>query len=146
MASKKTIDHLQGADPWANYDPWRKDGMPAAPLARPASHATASQPVTQAQFAALEASMDKKLSSFSKQAGDDANMESSTSHMEARITQLEHQFQHMHTMQASTDAKVSQMQTQLDQQSKMLGDRIDEKLTEQMDRIEQLLCKRSRFE
>ena len=49
-------------------------------------------------------------------------------------------------MQAGMDSKVNMLQSQIDHQSKVLGDKIDERMSEQMDRTEQLLCKRSRFE
>ena len=147
VASKKTLEHLQGADPWAHYDPWRKDGPPAPASnasTTPSSSNSSVQQVTQAQIAALEANFDKKLQMNARPTDGDASMDPTG--MEGRIAQLEHQFQQVQAMQIGTDARVGQLQTQIDQQSKQLGDRIEEKLTEQMDRIEQLLCKRGRFE
>ena len=51
VASKKTLDHLQGNDPWAHYDPWRKDG--SSPAAQPSTvlPKPQSNPVTHAQVA-----------------------------------------------------------------------------------------------
>ena len=147
VASKKTLEHLQGADPWAHYDPWRKDGPPAPASnasTTPSSSNSSVQQVTQAQIAALEANFDKKLQMIARPTDGDASMDPTG--MEGRIAQLEHQFQQVQAMQIGTDARVGQLQTQIDQQSKQLGDRIEEKLTEQMERIEQLLCKRGRFE
>ncbi|CAL1134630.1 unnamed protein product [Cladocopium goreaui] len=144
VASKKTLEHLQGADPWAHYDPWRKDGPPAPASnasTTPSSSNSSVQQVTQAQIAALEANFDKKLQMNARPTDGDASMDPTG--MEGRIAQLEHQFQQVQAMQIGTDARVGQLQTQIDQQSKQLGDRIEEKLTEQMDRIEQLLCKRA---
>ena len=103
-----------------------------------------SSPVTHAHLAAMEASLDKKIQLAAKPHDGDAPMEAAS--MEARITQLEQQFQQVQVLQQGTDAKVGQLQNQMDQQSKLLGDRIDEKLNSQMERIEMLLCKRSRHE
>eukprot|EP00435_Cladocopium_sp_Y103_P014704 s3651_g3.t1 len=146
VASKKTLEHLQGTDPWLSNDPWTKGYQPPvvgqATKAMPAKHA--NQPVTQAQLAAVESMIDQKMQMVTKSTDGDANME--PGQIDHRITQLEQQFQHMQALQMNTDTKINQMQHQIDHQSKQLGDRIDEKLSEQMDRIEQLLCKRSRLE
>ena len=144
VASKKTLDHLQGNDPWAHYDPWRKDG--SSPAAQPSTvlPKPQSNPVTHAQLAAMEANLDKKIQQISKPSDGDAPME--TVHMEARLTHLEQQFQKVQAMQIGTDHKVGQLQHQLEQQSQALGDRIDEKLNGHMERIEMLLHKRSRHE
>ena len=145
VASKKTIEHFQGPDPWAHYDPWRKDGQQQSiHAAKPTNAAQPSQPVTQAQLAAWEANMEKKIQAIAKNADGDANME--PSQVESRITELESKVNQVQHMQAGMDSKVNMLQAQIDHQSKLLGDRIDEKMSEQMDRIEQLLCKRSRFE
>lgn len=145
VASKKTIEHLQGTDPWINYDPWRKDGaQPSHLQAKQMPPKPSGQPVTHAQLAAMEASFDKKIQQMHKQTDGDEPVESA--HIEARISQLEQQFQQVQAMQLGTDAKVGQLQQQVDQQSKALGDRIDEKLNTHMERIEMLLCKRSRHE
>ena len=93
----------------------------------------------------LESNLEKRLAqTLRKSPDDDVQMEQSA--METRLTMLEQQFQHMQSAQLSTDTKVTQMQTQTEQQSKSLGDRIDQRMSEQMDRIEQLLCKRGRHE
>jgi hypothetical protein len=118
VASKKTIEHLQGPDPWANYDPWRKNGPPNAGQAtKPSSSTPPSQPVTQAQLAAWEASMEKKMQAFAKHPDGDADMDSST--MDARITNLENRFNQVQQAQAGMDTKVSQLQVQIDHQSKL---------------------------
>jgi hypothetical protein len=145
VASKKTLDHLQGADPWIHYDPWRKDGTAQSNApAKPNASKPQSVPVTHAQLAAMEASLDKKIQQIAKPPEGDSPME--TASFEARITQLEHQFQQVHAMQVGTDNRVGQLQHQLEQQSQVLGDRIDEKLNSHMERIEMLLYKRSRHE
>lgn len=144
VASKKTMEHLQGPDPWANYDPWRKDGPPNTQATRQPSANQPSQPVTQAQLAAWEANLEKKLQSIAKSSEGDTSME--PSNIESRITELENKFHQVQHMQAGMDSKVNMLQSQIDHQSKVLGDKIDERMSEQMDRTEQLLCKRSRFE
>jgi len=143
IASKKTIDHLQSADPWLHDDPWRKgpapnSGQPAKQ--QPSSHVSP----TAMQLDKLEASLESKIiRKLTKQDGDVA-ME--TNAMDSRISQLEHQFQQLQAMQSGTDAKVSQLQQHVEQQNKCLGEQLDTRLAEHMDRIEQLLCKRGRHE
>ena len=96
-------------------------------------------------MANLETNLEKRFAQhIRKSPDDDIPMEQSA--MESRLSQLENQFQHLQNAQLTTDAKVSQVQHQIDQQSKSLGDRIDQRMSEQMDRIEQLLCKRGRHE
>lgn len=96
------------------------------------------------QLDKLEASLESKIiRKLTKQDGDVA-ME--TNAMDSRISQLEHQFQQLQAMQSGTDAKVSQLQQHVEQQNKCLGEQLDTRLAEHMDRIEQLLCKRGRHE
>ena len=146
VASKKTMEHLQGTDPWLQSDPWSREGQASSSTmsAKAQPVKPSGQPVTHAQLAAMEASLDKKIQMATKPTDNDVPME--TAHMESRIALLEQQFQQAQVLQQGTDAKVSQLQQQMDQQSKLLGDRMDEKLNTQMERIEMLLCKRSRHE
>ena len=148
VASKKTIEHLQAttADPWLNYDPWRPEGQKTKQQQhKHVSHASPATGLTPAQMANLETNLEKRFAQhIRKSPDDDIPMEQSA--MESRLSQLENQFQHLQNAQLTTDAKVSQVQHQIDQQSKSLGDRIDQRMSEQMDRIEQLLCKRGRHE
>lgn len=144
------MDHLQGSsvDPWLQYDPWMKDTAASQhrPPATAAAAAGANPGISQAQLASLESSLEKKImSELSKYSDQDVQMEAAA--MDPRITQLEQQFQQVQCAQVSTDSKLQQLQTQIDQQSKLLGDKIDEKLDVQMERIESLLCsKRVRHE
>ena len=146
VASKKTMEHLQGTDPWLQSDPWSREGQASSSTmsAKAQPVKPSGQPVTHAQLAAMEASLDKKIQMATKPTDNDVPME--TAHMESRIALLEQQFQQAQVLQQGTDAKVSQLQQKIDQQSKLLGDRIDGKLNAQMERIEMLLCKRSRHE
>ena len=97
------------------------------------------------QLATLESHLEKKLQQHIKKSPDeDAPMD--TDVMETRLSQLEHQLQHVQRAQASTDAKVGQLQIHIEHQSQCLGEKIDQKMNEHMDRIEQLLSKRVRHE
>ena len=54
--------------------------------------------------------------------------------------------QQVQTSQIGVEASMSQMQLQLDQQSQHITHALDRKMSEQMDKIEALLCKRGRHE
>eukprot|EP00435_Cladocopium_sp_Y103_P066284 s1305_g28.t1 len=143
IASKKTLDHLGQQDPWLQQDPWQ----PQQHVKPTSSHMPAAQPsITTAQLANMEASLERKLLTtlHAKTPEVDATMEPSA--LEERVSQLEHQLSQVQVSQHGIEHKVGHIQTQLDKQSQVFGQVIDHKLQEQMERIENLLIKRSRHE
>ena len=143
IASKKTLEHLGSQDPWLQQDPWQKTYKPPAPVTHlPAS----STGVSNAQLAAMEASLEKKLltSLQAKMTDGDALMESTP--LEERVQQLDMQLGQVQASQTGLESKVGQIQTQIEHQGVIFGQALDHKLQEQMDKIESLLTKRSRLE
>ena len=66
--------------------------------------------------------------------------------MEQKMCQLDHAVHQVQASQAGVEHGVSQMQLQLDQQSQHITHALDRKVSEQMEKIEALLCKRGRRE
>jgi len=173
VASKKTIMHLNqnvDQDPWLMNDPWKqphKHKHSAAAAATAATSQYASWPP--AMMANMEASIEKKLLANLGpriKAGDsDVTMDHGG--LDSRATQLEDQLQQIQrnqgafeqklcqvdqtvmqvqTTQHGVESTVNQLQIQMEHQNQQLSQTLDRKMSEQMDRIEALLCKRGRHE
>ena len=143
IASRKTLEHLGTQDPWLQHDPWQKPTA-AAPVSSPLPIAQPS--LSNAQLATLEANLEKKImtSLQAKMPDGDATME--PSQIDHRVSHLEHQLSQVQASQQGLEAKVGQLHTQIEHQGKVFGHALDQKLAEQMDKIESLLTKRSRHE
>eukprot|EP00435_Cladocopium_sp_Y103_P062120 s1518_g23.t1 len=146
IASKKTLEHLANQDPWLQHDPWQK---PAIALPTSSHMPAQSSGLSTTQIASIEANLERKIltqlqSKTAKTADTDATME--PSNLESRVTHLEHQLSQVHGSQTGLETQFGHLKTQLDQQSMMYGQVIENKLAEQMDKIESLLIKRSRHE
>ena len=143
VASKKTIEHLQQTeDPWLKGDPWQGQAHNSKNQA-----ATKSAP-SQAQLASIEANMEKRILAAiqNKVPPQDADVTMEADQLETRVSQLERQLQQVHTNQVGLDAKVNQMQCQIEQQGQQFNTSLDQKLAAQMDKIEALFSKRGRHE
>ena len=151
-ASKHTRDQLGRAgeqvDPLMHNDPWANANDAKSKQPREIPVATG---VTHAHLATLEATMNAKLAQLQKNAEpSDVNMESQ---WESRVTTLETQVQQLtaahqaHSQQTSIMSnQVAQLAAKLDQQSHVIEQKLDSKMSEQMQKIEALLCKRARGE
>ena len=149
-ASRHTRDSLAGGlqavDPLSINDPW---GGPRAASSQSASRTGGTSGVTHAHLANLEASILAKVSQQKhEQTGEDSVMEGA---WEQRVAALESQVQQLSTVQqaqshqtASVAAQVAQLNSKIDMQSQSIESKLDQKMSEQMQRIESLLCKRAR--
>ena len=138
-ASSFTKKQLRASD--EEWDPW------ASAAAKLPSHRAE---VSQAQLQSIEASLEQKLSAKLVKGDGDADMEQG---MEGRLTALETQMQSLqhtqqqqHSQSVALNAKVDQIQSDLDSQSSRFQTHLDDKLSEQMQRIEALFAKRHRHE
>lgn len=97
------------------------------------------------QLNQLEASIDKKIATavnLSMNAKEQDVAMEPTSPVDQRVAKLEQQMQHLHATQQGMDLRLGQMHTQMETQAQLLGNTLGTKLTEHMDRIEQMLNKR----
>ena len=147
-ASRNTKKHLRTSDDdepgqlsHLRTDPWA-----SAAAALPHSRAE----VTQAQLQSIEASLEQKLSAKLSRQDGDTEMDSV---VEDRVQALEEQMKTMQqsqqTHQSQTNAlhqKVDSLRSDLDAQSSRFKSHLDDKLSEQMSRIEALFAKRARQE
>lgn len=138
-ASKFTKQQLRPAD--EDWDPWA-----AAAATLPANRVD----VSQAQLRSIEASLEQKLTAKLSRTDGDTDMEPG---IDNRLTVLESQMKSMQqvqqTQQSQTQAlssKVDQIKNELDVQSSKFQTHLDDKLSEQMQRIEALFAKRHRQE
>ena len=106
--------------------------------------------MSQAQLRSIEASLEQKLTAKLSRTDGDTDMEPG---MDNRLTVLESQMKSMQqvqqTQQSQTQAlssKVDQIKNELDVQSSKFQTHLDDKLSEQMQRIEALFAKRHRQE
>ena len=140
IASRRTLDSLENketneVDPWIQNDPWKP-----ATHSQPKSHlpAVAQAALSNAQIAAIETNMEKKLRQDRPE--EDASMMPTA--IEERVTQLEQDLQHVHASQAGLETKITQIQHQVEQQSVQFSQALDQKLDnvmqQQMERIEHL--------
>eukprot|EP00438_Fugacium_kawagutii_P011889 Skav219170 [mRNA] locus=scaffold648:332883:337686:- [translate_table: standard] len=138
VASRKTLAHFQQPDPWLQHDPWSRPVDAAARKPVPSS----SQPVTQNQLATLEQSVERRvLQAIQARSEADVSMESTQ--IESKVQLLEQQVAAVQQSQQAIEGRVTHMQTQLDQQTNVFANIMETKMQEQMDRIDQLLRKRS---
>lgn len=145
VASRKTLDHLQqqATDPWLTSDPWMRTPEKASQSG--VKMATPNAPVlTVGQITALEQSIEKKVLQAIQTKQEDEPME--TSPLEARVFALENQLHNVQQSQTSIDGRLGQMQNQLDQQTKAFSTVMEQRMQEQMDRIETLMSKRVRLD
>ena len=106
--------------------------------------------VSQAQLQSIQASLEQKLTAKLSRGDGDADMEPA---MDGRLTALEAQVQSLqqvqqkqHSQTVALHSKVEQIQSDLDVQSSKFQSHLDDKLSEQMQRIEALFAKRPRQE
>lgn len=173
VASKKTIMHLNqnvDQDPWLMNDPWKqqhKHKQPATAAAAAAASQFASLPP--AIMANMEANIEKKLLANlgPKFNAGDSDVTMDHGGLDSRVTQLEDQLQQIQRNQGAFEQKlcqvdqtimqvqttqhgventVNQLQIQMEHQNQQISQTLDRKMSEQMDRIEALLCKRGRHE
>ena len=143
VASKKTLEKLakKGDDPLQSADPWQKYHPTTSVAPVQAAKAPSSATV---QIAEVEARLEKKILAAVQNKDQDTSMESPV--VDERISRLEVQMQQIATHQQQMDSRVGQMQQQIDTQGQQFNAALDNKLNEQMSRIEALLLKRSRHE
>ena len=137
-ASRFTKKQLRASD--EEWDPW----------ASAAAKLPQRTEVSQAQLQSIQASLEQKLTAKLSRNDGDADMEPG---MEGRLTALEAQVQSLqqvqqkqHTQTVALTSKVDQIQSDLDVQSSKFQSHLDDKLSEQMQRIEALFAKRPRQE
>ena len=142
-ASGYTMKKAGGLPPLA-WDPWLETAQQLP------SNSNKSNQLTSAQIATIENNIENKVMQKIKTSEGDTNMEPS---VEPRVAQLEHQLQQLQAQQQDTvkvtqqlSHKVDQFATQMEGHSKQIQGHLDQKLAEQMDRIEALLAKRQRQE
>lgn len=138
-ASRFTKNQLRPSE--EEWDPW----APAA-----AKLLSNRAEVSQAQLQSIEASLEQKLTAKLARTDGDTDMEQG---MEGRMNALEAQMHSMQQVQQQQQAhtqslgvKVDQIKTELDVQSSKFQTHLDDKLSEQMQRIEALFAKRHRQE
>ena len=138
-ASRFTKNQLRPSE--EEWDPW-------APAAAKLQSNRAE--VSQAQLQSIEASLEQKLTAKLARTDGDTDMEQG---MEGRMNALEAQMHSMQQVQQQQQAhtqslgvKVDQIKTELDVQSSKFQTHLDDKLSEQMQRIEALFAKRHRQE
>ena len=150
VASEKTIQCLRQnkpkeepkreTDPWLHHDPWQQQGK--------------TKELSVSQFAAMQAKLEAVVEEKIKQVGQDEPM---TGKPDERVSALEHQVQQLATsVQAFQQQQVGQnkqFQAQIaavdhkvDQHQQSIHQLLDNKLEDQMARIEQLFTKRARME
>ena len=148
LASNRTIQSLKQPsarpeskqeDPWLHYDPWQN------PPAGNSKEASVHQ--INAVQAKLEAIVDQKIRDHMP----DAEMSQVDSKTEAKVNALESQLQALSSsvqsyqqQQANHNQMVQTQMVQLEAQNNSIQQILDHKLDDQMQRIEQLLSKRSR--
>ena len=145
VASKKTIDQLtkhQHNDPLQTNDPWQQYKNSSQPAS---SSAKTSAVNASAQIAEVEARLEKKILAAVQQKDTDVTMEGS-SQVEERVNRLETQIQQLSHHHQQVDSRLGHMQQQIDTQGQQFNTALDQKLNEQMQKIEALLTKRSRHE
>lgn len=161
-ASKHTMQHLTGKanrdegrqDPWLKSDPWAPNG-------------TQAKTVSPHQMAAIEASVEKRVIQAIRpqmyRLDDDEEMPNAA--FEQKVAELETQMQSIHAnmqqfqqfqnnvhqfqqQQVAQNQQMTQqiqgVQHQVEMQQKNIGSMLDEKMREQMDRIESLFSKRAK--
>eukprot|EP00434_Breviolum_minutum_P007588 symbB.v1.2.006696.t1/scaffold404.1/size210989/2 len=143
-ASEHTMKRSLGQQP-LHWDPWQEAAQQLQ-----SSSSNKPQQISTAQIATIETNLEAKLMQKIKTQEVDANMEPS---MEPRVAKLEQQLQQLQVQQMDTakttqqlSNKVDQFATQMDGHSRQIQGHLDQKLAEQMDRIEALLAKRQRQE
>lgn len=143
-ASEHTMKRSLGQQP-LHRDPWQEAAQQLQ-----SSSSNKPQQISTAQIATIETNLEAKLMQKIKTQDVDANMEPS---MEPRVAKLEQQLQQLQVQQMDTakttqqlSNKVDQFATQMDGHSRQIQGHLDQKLAEQMDRIEALLAKRQRQE
>ena len=170
VASRKTIQHLHNnadQDPWLTNDPWKPQQKSKAKPAQPAQSQYAN--LHPAALATMEANLEKKLLANigPKIASSDQDVAMEPTAIEARVTQLESQLNMVRSNQSAIEQKVvhvdqslskvqmsqhgleqqvGTMQSQLEQQGHHIAQTLEQKMAEQMDRIEALFSKRVRHE
>lgn len=138
-ASRHTKRQIR--QPEKDWDPWA-DAASKLPHAR--------SDVSQAQLHSIEASLEQKLTAkFAKGDGDtdmEQGLDTRVTSLEAQIHSIQKAQQQQQNQTAALTAQVGQIRTDLDTQSSKFQSHLDDKLSEQMQRIEALFAKRHRQE
>ncbi len=150
VASEKTMQSLRQnkpkeepkreTDPWLHHDPWQQQGK--------------TKELSVSQFAAMQSKLEAVVEEKIKHASQDDPM---TSRPDERVSALEHQVQQLassvQAFQQQQAGQNTQFQAQLaavdkkvDQHQQSIHQLLDNKLEDQMARIEQLFTKRARME
>ena len=148
IASRKTIDqfkHTKVDDSWPKGDPWGKY-TPTTAQHVEAPRAQSSAGISNAQIAAVEANVEKRVMASLATRAEDVSMEANMHEVVQKVTQLEHQLSQVVHHQQQVDSRLNGMQTQMDQQASQFATAVATQMTAQMERIESLLAKRSRME
>lgn len=122
---ERSVDH--------DFDPW----------AEAARKLPRSDNVTSTQLASIEAKLEQKVMQR-LQDQQDVNDVAMGSSIEPRVTYLEQQLASLQSKSNHIETKVDHLHQQVDQQAKKFETALDNKLSEQMQRIEALMSKRSR--
>ena len=125
-------------------DPWAEA---AAKLTKPASLSTTAN---SAQLAAMESTLEQRILEKMQVSQPDTEMhpdwDPRISALESQMKQLQSDQKTLATQQSQLNHKVEHIGQQLDAQTGKLQNHLDERLQDQMQRIEALLCKRPRQE
>ena len=147
-------------DPWIEQDPW-SGYAPLSKAPRMSTHADPSQAkyletmnsTVDRKITAAIAQVEQKMSTASAASSDEGMtdvVDDRVGSIEARLTQMEQVVQsQQHQMQVhhnQVNGQLSNMQTQLDQQSQVFQEHLDSRMTEQLSQIEKLLGKKGRYE
>eukprot|EP00435_Cladocopium_sp_Y103_P008654 s711_g2.t1 len=127
-------------DPWAAW--YARSPQPKNP--------TATAAPSNAQMAAIENSLEQRLLKKFQPNGPDTDMQPDydprISALEARVNQIQADQKQLHTQQGVIGQKVEHISQQMDSHTTNLRSHLDERLNDQMQRIEALLSKRPRQE
>ena len=131
--AQTSIKEFKDRAPEVDFDPW----------AEAARKLPRSDNMSATQLASIEANVEQKVMQRLQdhQEGNDVAMGNS---LEPRVSYLEQQLASLQTKSGLIENKVDHLHQQVDQQSKKFEAALDNKLSEQMQRIEALMSKRSR--
>ena len=150
---KPSGDVVFDSDPWAGYVPATKVSKVSVTSDSSSSHSRQIEAISanvDRKIAAAIAQYDEKLQLNGGDAtmsldGNDRvqNFEDRLSKMEQVVQAQHHQMQQQH---GHVNAQLTQMQKQIDQQSHVFQEHLDQRMTEQLSQIEKLLGKKGRYE
>ena len=150
---KLSGDVVFDSDPWAGYVPATKVSKVSASSDPSSAHSRQIEAISanvDRKIAAAMAQVDEKLQASAGDAPMAHDGHDKAQVFEDRLSKMEQvvQAQHhqMQQQQGHVNAKLSQMQQQIDQQSHVFQEHLDQRMTEQLSQIEKLLGKKGRYE